>query len=77
MDMKKVLKERNEALLSMDEQKIKNYMRKYGESESISDNDTIFWASVHMARIGITDIPEEEIEKSKQWLISHGLKKFV
>ena len=41
------LKERNEALFSYDERKIKAYMRKYGLRAPT--NNTVFWGAVNKA----------------------------
>ena len=66
------IEDRNDALLSLDKGKIKAYAAKYGAR--ISDNDEIFWASVHKARIVIKAIPESEKEISRKWLKEHGFK---
>lgn len=66
------IKNRNEALLSLDKEKIQAYAKKYGAR--FSDNDEIFWASVHKARIAVKEIPEKEKEVSRKWLTEHGFK---
>jgi len=38
-------KERNEALFSLDRQKIEAYLRKRGKA--VPENDIVFWASVY------------------------------
>ena len=40
------VKERNEALFSLDRKKIEAYMIKYGETEIAQTPDVVFWASV-------------------------------
>ena len=40
------IKERNEALFSLDRKKIEAYMIKYGETEIAQTPDVVFWASV-------------------------------
>ncbi len=65
-------KDRNEAMLSMDEKKIRAYMKKYGNQANQPLGD-IFWASVHKARTAIPSIPLEERIKSKKWLIERNL----
>ena len=52
------VKERNEALFSLDRKKIEAYMIKYGETEISQTPDTVFWASVYKAICGIKDAPE-------------------
>ena len=43
------VKERNEALFSLDRKKIEAYMIKYGETEITQTPDNVFWASVYKA----------------------------
>lgn len=66
------IKDRNEALLSLNKFKIQAYAMKYGAM--FSDNDEIFWASVHKARIAIKEIPESEKQISRKWLKAHGFR---
>jgi hypothetical protein len=76
-EFKDFLKERDVVLLSLDKEKILNYLKKYGEEiDTLLNNDTVFWASVHKARIAITNFPKEEIEKSKKWLIANEFKPY-
>ena len=46
------VKERNEALFSLDRKKIEAYMIKYGETEIAQTPDVVFWASVYKAICG-------------------------
>ncbi len=64
-------KDRNEALLSMDKEKIIAYMARWGQKAI--PNDKVFWASVHKARTACVDLPIEERQKSKGWLKNEGL----
>ena len=41
------VKERNEALFSLDRRKIEAYLVKYGEGETAKAPDMLFWASVY------------------------------
>jgi hypothetical protein len=66
------IKERNKALLSLDENKILSFCRKYGVYHPHSDLD--FWHSVHKSRVAIKNIPERDKEISRKWLIDHGFK---
>lgn len=68
--MKDFIRDRNEALLSLDLKKINAYMRKYGSVE-LPDNE-IGWRAVHKARTAILDLPADEKQKSKDWLAAHG-----
>lgn len=47
------VKERNEALFSLDRKKIEAYMIKYGETEIAQTPDVVFWASVYKAICGV------------------------
>lgn len=71
MNMQKFIRERNEALLSLDEQKIRAYMKKYGVYFG-PKNETVWWAGVHKAILGISSITPEQRERSEKWLIEHG-----
>ena len=59
------VKERNEALFSLDRKKIEAYMIKYGETEIAQTPDVVFWASVYKAICGIKDAPEAIVSKAK------------
>lgn len=65
------IKERNEALLSLDKQKILAYSQKYSGG-SDPESDIVFWAGVHKARVAIAAFPESEKAISRQWLKEHG-----
>ena len=58
------VKERNEALFSLDRKKIEAYMIKYGETEIAQTPDVVFWASVYKAICGIKDAPEAIVSKA-------------
>lgn len=62
--------ERNAVLFSLDEQKIKAFMR---ECElSVPDDKEIFWQTVHKAICNIEDAPSAMKAKSEKWLYEHG-----
>lgn len=73
MDVEEFKRDRLEAFLSLDEAKIRAYMVKYGISYP-TDLTHLFWAGVHKARTALDDMPEEEKQISRDWLISRGLK---
>lgn len=70
-DLVGFFKERDEALLSMDKQKIIDYMEKYGLAVNKS-NETVFWASVHKAILYLPTATAEQKKQSATWLLSHG-----
>lgn len=69
--IRQFLKERKEALLSMDRTKILAYARKWGVKNMPQDEET-FWIAIHKARTSATDLPIEERRKSKTWLSKRG-----
>lgn len=72
MYMKKFIKERNEALLSLDKQKILAYFDKY-EIERI-EGEELFWLTIHKSILGIEGITKEQRERSVKWLTDRGYK---
>lgn len=73
VDMKQFCKERDEALLSLDREKIMSHSRKYGVQFNPS-NELVFWASVHKAILGIRSAPLKQKTLSAAWLVEHGFK---
>lgn len=63
--------ERNEALLSLDLNRIKVYCIKFGLF--IPENDHIFLESVHKAILQVRDASMEQKEKSRRWLRENGV----
>lgn len=70
MNYTQYIQDRNNALLSLDRQKIERYCKKYGVQ--IPQNDEAFWRGVHKARCAIPALPPEERKKSADWLYAHG-----
>lgn len=68
--LKEFVKERNEALFSLDEQKIKKVMSKYGVE--IPSDQEVFWLAVHKAICSTRDAPEDLKAQSAAWLYEHG-----
>lgn len=58
-------KERNTVLLSLDKEKIKNFMRK---NKAPIPRKEVFWISVHKAITGCVSLPLKFRNESKQWL---------
>ncbi|WP_195266974.1 hypothetical protein [Eubacterium sp. 1001713B170207_170306_E7] len=63
-------KERNEALLSLDLNRIKVYCIKFGLL--IPENDRVFLENVHKAILQVRDASMEQREKSRKWLKENG-----
>lgn len=64
------IKERDEALLSLDRDKIEAYLRKY--QVPVPQDDEVFWRGVHKAVCAIKNAPESAKKASKEWLREHG-----
>lgn len=71
-DFPAFVRERDEALLSLDKKKIDRYMKKYGVK--LSNNEMVYWASVHKAILAINGATLAQKVKSKMWLKNHGFK---
>jgi hypothetical protein len=65
------MKERNEALLSLDEWKIRGYLKKWNGDVGPAHPEA-FWRGVHKAITAIPGLPLERRLASKAWLDSHG-----
>lgn len=68
--IEKFVRERNRALMNMDENELIAFCNKY-DIEIPSDKE-IFWAGMHKARLQVLSIPDDEKKKSAAWLIAHG-----
>lgn len=62
-------KERNEALYSLDKEKLLNYFKKY--NIPIPHDELEFWANVHKERLYTISIPDYKKKQSFAWLIEH------
>ncbi len=71
-EMEEFLAERREALMSLDEEKIRAYFLKYNGSEMPMPSGDLFWNAIHKAITGALDIPIEFRRKSKAWLAERG-----
>lgn len=65
------VKERNDALLSMNEDKIRRCARKYGIRTPI--NQTAFWGGVYKAICNVPDAPKDVRWIAEKWLRKHGM----
>ena len=70
MNHKKFIKERDEALLSLDKEKITKFLRKCGTP--VPENETVFWAGVHKAIIHLNSANPGQKLNSMIWLVNHG-----
>ena len=75
--LEEFVKERNEALFSLDRSKIEAYMKKYGQQETEEVPDDLFWTSVYKAICGISNAPDELVSKALMWLHKNGYTVFA
>lgn len=64
------VRERDEAILSLDEKKIKRFCKKYGVY--IPESRRAFWAGVHKTIIMLRKATPEQKRYSEEWLTQHG-----
>lgn len=65
--------EQREALISMDEQKIRAFAAKWNGTQ-MPTNMEMFWCSVHKAITGLRTFPIGRRRESKAWLDERGWK---
>ena len=75
--MNDFVKERNEALLSLDKEKIDTYLKKCNPKCIIPKDDKVYWAGIHKAICNLFLVPDnnislEKFDKSYNWLIENG-----
>ena len=66
------VKERNDALFSLDRKKIEAYCAKHGDHDSADVPDIVFWAGVYKAICAIKNAPEDKVRIARTWLSAHG-----
>lgn len=66
------VKERNEALFSLNREKIEEFSRKYSGSDDSELSDEDFWAGIFRAILGVKCSPPELVTQAKSWLLEHG-----
>ena len=72
MNISEFVKERNEALLSLDKDKIIGFLKKH--NMEIPRNKLVFWVGVHKSIVYIKTSTEEQKQRSRDWLIANGFK---
>ena len=73
--IKQFVKDRNEALLSLDKEKIISFLNKYGTP--VPEKEIVFWAGVHKTRLEVTSFDESVKEVSRKWLRDNGFKEGI
>lgn len=69
-ELEAFMRDRDEALLSLDRDKLEAYFRKY--DVPMPADDLMFWTAIHKARTAVTSLPADERKKSREWLAQHG-----
>lgn len=69
------VKERNEALLSLDKEKIIAFMGNW--AVDVPQNDLVFWAMVHKAIVNLREATKEQKDKSFAWLLEIGFNPMI
>lgn len=72
MSIEKFVKERDEALLSLDIDKITKFMNKY--DVPMPKNETVFWAGIHKAICNLNSATSEQKLNSMIWLVNNGFQ---
>jgi hypothetical protein len=70
IDLDQFFKDRDEAMLSLDKDKILAYMIKYGAH--VPRNEAVFWAGVHKARLALNCVDADGKILSRNWLSENG-----
>ena len=72
--LESLIKERNEALFSLDRKKIEAFMTKVGDNMCVNMPDLIFWAGVYKAICQIQGAPKDKVNAAHAWLSKYGFK---
>lgn len=75
-DRRKYIKERDEAFLSLDKDKILKFCAKYNLDSGKDLDEEAFWAGVHKAITAIKSAPEHMKKRSAKWLTERGYSHF-
>ena len=71
------VKERNEALFSLDRKRIEAFAAKNGTPYPPDASDVIFWASVYKAICNIRNAPEDVVFTAREWLAAHNMREQI
>ena len=75
MGLSEFVKERNEALFSLDRDRIVEHSKKYGLEPP--KDELVFWAGVYKCICQITSAPEALLNQAKCWLHDHGMSEKI
>ena len=69
---------RNEALFSLDYDKIMAFFNSNSQNDDLSEIDTeTFWLVVYKMICNIKDPPEPVLRKAKEWIREHGYSEMI
>lgn len=68
MEIKEYLKQRDEALISLNKKKIIALSKEFGDNNPLPEDENVFWAEVHYARLGDVTFSEAVKQESRNWL---------
>ena len=78
MTMKETfVKERNDALFSLNRKTIEAYCAKHGDTEAPNLPDQVFWAGVYKAICAIKNAPEDKVKTARTWLKANGFSETI
>ena len=66
-----LIKERNDALFSLDRKKIEAFCAAHGDTEKQELPDPIFWESVYKAICSMKNAPKDKVRVARAWLEAH------
>ena len=72
-EMKTFVRDRDQALLSLDEKKIRAFCRKY--NKPVSNNPVVFWAGIYKCILAMKNSPDHIRRQAEEWLDSHGFQR--
>lgn len=70
IDISEYIKKRDKALITLDKEKLEELFT--DTDTEIPEDEEVFWAGVHKARIQVTSMPETLKDESRMWLLANG-----
>lgn len=71
------VKERDEAIFSLDRKRIEAFAAKYGTPYPKDTSDLVFWASVYKMICNIRNAPEDLVQTAREWLAAHNMREQI
>lgn len=70
-EKERYVKERNEAIFSLDREKIETFMRKH--NINTPKDDMAFWAGIYKGICCIQNAPADLVVQARAWLLERGM----